>query len=97
MSGDIPANLLALEGIEIVPGERRTPVAIARVMVGVVVVSYSVHGTRKGPFPIRPPVSAGGGPGAVAITAPLAAAIIALVQKGAEADPAVLAHLRGSK
>lgn len=89
----IPYERVAVLKLTVPPGERRTPIAVAHVLVSRVIVAFSLHGRVKGDFTIRPPTGADAGEGVVLF--PEAAKMVtALVQRAAEADPVILAHLR---
>ena len=89
----VPFEKVAVLKLTIPPGERRTPVAVAHVLVSRIIVAFSIHGRVKGDFTIRPPTGADTAEGVVLF--PEAAKVVTtLLQRAAEADPVILAHLR---
>jgi hypothetical protein len=89
----VPFERVAVLKLTIPPGERRTPVAVAHVLVARMIVTFSVHGRAKGPLVVRGPTGADARDGVILF--PEAAKMVtALVQRAVEADPVILAHLR---
>lgn len=89
----VPYDRVQVLKMAIPPGERRSNVVVAHVLVSRVIIAFLMYGRAKGPFPIRPPSGADGGDGATLF--PEAAKVVtALLQQAAEADPVIIAHLR---
>lgn len=75
-----------------VPGERRTPIAVAEVQLGAATLRYGISGLKRGRFEVRPPMGPDGR-GGVELPPAIAAIVASAIHDAVEASPAIRAHL----
>jgi hypothetical protein len=89
----IPYERVAVLKLSIPPGDRRTPIAMAHVLVSRMIVTFSLHRQLKGPLLVRGSIGADGQNGVV-LFPEAAKTVTALLQRAVEADPVIREHLR---